>query len=85
LTDQINFSTINLNIYEKQAVKRELVANEINIDEYEPDFGQKIVESLVYGWDILGAFLVFLARLWGIILFSIVAYFVYKTYRHKLK
>jgi len=85
LTDQINFSTINLNIYEKQAVTRELVSNEKDVDEYEPSLGNKILESLKFGWDILGSILVFLTKLWGLILFSVIAYFFYKTYKHKLK
>jgi hypothetical protein len=81
LNDQINFSTINLNIYERQAITRELVSNEKNIDEYEPSLGHKILESLKYGWDILGVFLVFLAKIWGVLLFSVLAYFVYKIYK----
>lgn len=85
LADQINFSTINLSIYQKQMIKRELVLNEKNIDAYEPGFGSKILESLQYGWDILEAFVVSLAKLWGLFLFSILVYFIYKVYIRKLK
>lgn len=85
LTDQIKFSTINLSIYQRQTIKRELISNDKNIDEYEPSFGAKILESLKYGWDILEAFIVFLTKLWGLFLFAIVVYFIYKKYGHKLK
>lgn len=85
LTDQIKFSTINLSIYQRQTIKRELISNDKNIDEYEPSFGRKILEALKYGWVILETFLVFLTKLWGLFLFAIVAYFIYKKYGHKLK
>lgn len=85
LADQINFSTINLSIYQRKTIKRELISNDKNIDAYEPNFGNKLIDSLKFGWDILEAFLVFLTKLWGLFLFGLVAYIVYKKYGHKLK
>lgn len=85
LMDQINFSTINLSIYQRQTIKRELISNDKNIDEYEPGFGSKILNALKFGWDILEAFLVFLIKLWGLFLFGIVAYILYRKFGHKLK
>lgn len=85
LMDQINFSTINLSIYQRQTIKRELISNDKNIDEYEPGFGSKILDALKFGWDILEAFLVFLIKLWGLFLFGIVAYILYRKFGHKLK
>jgi len=85
LTDQIKFSTINLSIYQRQTIKRELISNDKNIDAYEPGFGTKLFDALKYGWDILETFIVFLTKLWGLFLFAIVVYFIYKKYGHKLK
>jgi len=85
LMDQINFSTINLSIYQSQTIKRELISNDKNIDEYEPGFGSKILDALKFGWDILEAFLVFLIKLWGLFLFGIAAYILYRKFGHKLK
>jgi hypothetical protein len=85
LTDQIKFSTINISIYQRQAFKRELIFNDKNVDAYEPSFGSKVLESLKFGWDILEAFLVFLTKLWGLFLFAILVYILYKRYGHKLK
>jgi len=85
LTDQIKFSTINLSIYQRQTINRELISNDKNIDEYEPGFGTKLLDALKYGWDILETFIVFLTKLWGLFLFAIVVYFIYKKYGHKLK
>lgn len=85
LTDQIKFSTINLSIYQRQTINRELISNDKNIDAYEPGFGTKLFDALKYGWDILETFIVFLTKLWGLFLFAIVVYFIYKKYGHKLK
>jgi hypothetical protein len=85
LMDQINFSTINLSIYQRQTIKRDMISNDKNIDEYEPGFGSKILDALKFGWGILEAFIVFLLKLWGLFLFGIVAYILYRKFGHKLK
>lgn len=60
LQDQINFSAINLSIYQRQSIKRELLSNNKNIAAYEPGFGNKLLESLKVGGKILESFIVFL-------------------------
>lgn len=85
LNDQVNFSTINLSIYQRQVIQRELVANEKNLDAYEPGFASKIFESLKYGWSMLEAFLVFLAKLWWIFPFAISLFFIYRLAKSKIR
>lgn len=80
LQDQIDFSTIELYIYQSQTIKKELIANEKNITEYEPSFGTKILNSLKFGWELLEALLVFLVKLWGFLVFGIIAFMGYKLY-----
>lgn len=85
LKDQINFSTIQLSIYQRETIKREVISNNKNIAAYEPEFGSKFLESLEYGWEILGNFIIFLTKFWGLLLFGVIVYFLYKKYGHKLK
>jgi len=85
LTDQIKFSTINLSIYQRQTIKRELISNYKNIEAYEPNFNTKFIEALKYGWVILESTIVFIAQLWGLLLFAFLAYFIYKACRYKFK
>ncbi|NVO19784.1 MAG: DUF4349 domain-containing protein [Bacteroidetes bacterium] len=80
LKDRIQFSTINILIYQRQTLNRELIANEKSIKEYEPGLGRKILDALVSGWSMLESVLVFLVDLWGLFLFAIVAYFLYRRY-----
>jgi hypothetical protein len=85
LKDQLNFSTINLNIYQNQTVKYELIANDTDIKNYEQGFGSKILDSLSLGWNILEAVLVFIINLWGLALLALVVFFLYKLYIIKFK
>ncbi len=85
LKDQIKFSTIELSIYQRQAVKRELVSNNKDIGEFEPGLGRKLIEAAKSGWSTLETFLVFLTELWGIFLFVGVVYFLYRIYRGRAK
>lgn len=85
LTDQINFSTINISIYQRQAIKRELVSNRKDIAAYDPGFGSKLLESVAYGWRMLEALVVFLVQLWAVLLFLLLAYFLYKKYNSRQK
>lgn len=85
LNDQINFSTLNLFIYQRQSIKKELVSNDKNINEYKPGFGKKILDSIKFGWNILEAVIVFLIKLWGLFLFFLIAYFVYRYYEKRFK
>jgi len=85
LANQINFSTINLSIYQRQSIKRELISNSKNIEAFEPSFGSKVVESSKLGWKVLEALILFLIKIWGLFLFAIIVFFIYKMYKHKLK
>lgn len=81
LKDQINYSTVNLTIYQRQTVKNELIANEDSIGKYKPGFGIKLLNSLRFGWTILEGFILFIFNLWGLILLGAGAYFLYKIYK----
>lgn len=85
LSDQIKFSTINLFIYQRQAIKNEYIANHKDIDVYEPGFGSKMLEALKYGWDMLKTLIIFVINFWAIFLFVFVTYIIYKKYKYKVK
>jgi hypothetical protein len=84
LKDQISFSTVNLEIYQRQTLRRELIGNDKNIDAYEMGFGAKIWEALKGGWRILEDFVVFLVSIWGLLLVAGVLYFVWRKWKKRL-
>ena len=85
LLDQVNFSTININIYQRQTLKREMICTNKSTKEYEPNFVIKILSSFTYGWDILESIIVFVVKLWGLFLLGLIAFLVYKVYVKKQK
>jgi hypothetical protein len=85
LRDQLNFSTVNLVIYQRQSFRHELIANDKNIKIWEPGIGNKIVDSLSNGWDILEAVILFIFNLWGLVLLGVILFVLYKIYVIKFK
>lgn len=83
LKDQVNFSTLTLQIYQREAVKQEMVANEKSINAYRPNIGLQIWDSLKTGWFMLEAIIAFVVQLWGIALILALGYFGYKKYVKK--
>jgi len=81
LNDKIKFSTIDLEIYQRETIKRELIANEQNLRAYEPGFWFKVGAALKSGWEILEAILIFLANIWFLYLFALAGYFIYRILR----
>ena len=71
LEDRIAFSTITLEIYQRQSVRHEMLANERNIERYEPGFFSKLGGALAGGWRMLLRFALFLAGNWSIVLIAI--------------
>ena len=85
LLDQVSFSKITINIYQRQTLKRELICNNKSTKEYEPNFGIKVMESLQYGWDMLETIIVSVVKLWGLILLGLITYLIYRKYGRKIK
>lgn len=83
LQDQINFSTITLQLYQNETVKQEIMASEKNSNAYKPNLGIQILDSLKSGWYILESIFVFLINLWPFIIIGLGGFFIFKKYRKK--
>ena len=83
--DQIKFSTVNLLIYQRQGINRNIVFNEKIIDKYQIGLGYKLLEGLIYGWKILVFLIVFLSKLWGVALIAALIWAAYKRLSKKKK
>ncbi len=80
IQDQIDYSTINLNIYQRQSVKRSVMENFKNIDAYQPSFFSQVWESIKTGWDVLKNIVVVLFGIWPLFLFAFLGWVVYKSF-----
>lgn len=62
--DKVAYSTVNLSLYEREKVFRTVIADDLNIEAYEPSFWSKAADSLYYGWNMLLELLLALLRIW---------------------
>jgi hypothetical protein len=84
LKDQINFSTVNIAMYQSDAVAREMIVNPDD-SKYVQGFGSRMLDSLQTGWNMVTALLVFLTNLWALLLLGIIFYITYKKYKFAIK
>ena len=81
LKDQVNFSTVTLELYQNEKLKYELVANEKNINAYRPNLGLQVWESLKSGWFVFEGIVAFLVQLWPIVFFGFLAWLGFKKWK----
>lgn len=83
LNDQINFSTVTLYLYQRETVKRELVAIERSTNAYRPNIGLQLWDSLKTGWYLLENILAFITQLWPFLLLGALGVLGYHNYFKK--
>lgn len=83
LQDQVDFSTLTLNIYQDESIKQEMVSNEKSINAYRPNIGLQIWDSIKTGWFMLENIISFLVVLWPFILIGIFGFLGYKRFLKK--
>jgi hypothetical protein len=83
LQDQVNFSTLTLNIYQDESIKQEMVANEKSINAYRPNIGLQIWDSIKTGWFMLENIVSFIVVLWPFILIGFLGFLGYKKFLKK--
>ena len=80
LQDQVNFSTVTLQIYQRETIKQEIVANE---KMHRQNIGSKIIDGLRTGWFMLEEIIAFVIQLWSLFLIGMICFLVYKKYLKK--
>ena len=80
LQDQVNFSTLTINIYQDESIKQEMVANEKSINAYRPNIGLQIWDSIKTGWFMLENIVSFIVVLWPFALIGFLGFLGYKKF-----
>lgn len=81
LKDKMAYSTITLELYQRQNQKYQSIANAKTIADYEPNLGNKLVDSMKFGWNILEGIVLIIVKLWAIILLITLGFWLYKKYK----
>ncbi|HEU4497000.1 MAG TPA: DUF4349 domain-containing protein [Flavobacterium sp.] len=82
MNDQVNYSTLSLSLYQKEAIKRETFVNSES-EEFRTGIGVRLLDGLKTGWHILEEIIVFIVNLWAIILIVLAGWFLYKKTKKK--
>ncbi|MNQ24790.1 hypothetical protein D3C85_379950 [compost metagenome] len=83
LQDQVNFSTVKLEIYQGESIKQERIANNRNKSDYQTNIGIQILDALKNGWYILKEIIIFIFNIWPFFLITGISFIVYKKYLRK--
>jgi hypothetical protein len=83
IQDQVNFSTLTIQIYQRESVKQEMNAGSKDYNYYKPNIGIRILDSLKTGWYVLLDVVVFIIEIWWLIFIVVGGIFLYKKYLKK--
>jgi hypothetical protein len=81
----VDYSVVQLYFYQDSAMDKELVENELNVEEFEPDFSTKFGESLKNGWNAILDFIVVIANIWFLIIPGVIVGFIFLRRRKRSK
>jgi hypothetical protein len=67
LADRVAYSTVTLNLYQRDLTRKEMIANERNIDAYRPSLWSRVVRGLKDGWELVELTVAGLATIWPVL------------------
>lgn len=77
LNDQIEYSTVQLLIYQDEQMKQEKVYSENTQPSYKPSFGKEFADSVKFGWELVEFIFLVIVKIWPVILIVIgILYFI---------
>lgn len=83
INDQIEYSTINIKLYQSTSVFKEKVLREKPIEEYKAGLGEQALNALYNGWTIISALFILLLNIWPVILIGAIVWILYAKYKKK--
>jgi|GEM_PF-1478270 len=84
MNDDIEYSTINIQLYQNPTTYKEKIAKEKSIEEFEPSLGDQALNSLHNGWIIICTLFITILNIWPLLLIiAIAAYIIIKFKKKK--
>lgn len=68
LAHDVSYSTVSINIYQKETTKKEAYAYTLPSKPYTPNFGSKFINAISDGASVFGEIILFFVKLWPIAL-----------------
>lgn len=80
ISDDVQYSTVNIAYYQPDIVAKEIIAN-TNLDEFQLPFSTRLAAAFSGGVEIVREMMIGLAHLWILILLAITAFVLYRKFR----
>lgn len=78
LAENVNYSTVTLELYQPQQVEHILVVNFPEIEHYSPAFTERFTTSCTKSLEILVSVILFLVKMWVVLLLLLMSYLLYR-------
>lgn len=85
LDRDIRYSVVTMELYQSPILHREMVSRPVELKAYHAGLWGRIGDSLQQGWYIFEDFIVFIIRLWGLILVGVLAFWVIRLVTRKTR
>lgn len=82
IDESVNYSVVDLSLYQTNTVMQEIVAND-NTSVYQLPVMSRFWIAVIDGWEIFAAFIIGLVHLWVFILAGCLGWMAYRTYKRK--
>ncbi|MES2131688.1 MAG: DUF4349 domain-containing protein [Bacteroidota bacterium] len=80
----VKYSTVSINIYQKETTRKEAYAYSAPVEPFQPSFGSKLLSAAGTGAVAMGEILLFFIKIWPVAVILIAFFFLFKKVR-KLK
>lgn len=78
----VNYSSVQLSLFQNELVKKEVIAN-YDLDAYQLPFGQRLGNAFSSGWQFFLNFMIAIAHLWVLLPLSIFIFIIYRIVNKK--
>jgi Domain of unknown function (DUF4349) len=78
----VNFSVVNLSLFQNPVVRKEVIAN-YTMSDYQLSFGKRLGNALSDGWQYFLSLVVVLANIWVFILAALLGYFTFRYFQKR--
>ena len=78
LNDKVEYSTVQLYIYQDEKIKENTVFSQPNTPSFKTSFGKEFVHSVKFGWELIEEIILVLIKIWPLILIGFGVYFLIK-------
>lgn len=70
LDDAVRLSTVQVDLYQRPVVRRDMIANLKQVASWRPGFGSQLADAFADGWQVLQGLFLLIIRIWSILLIA---------------